>query len=174
MESAQILNKWQNEYGQGTVYKIYETVGGRKEFKAYQTKLRKIDGSVKQFTKKDKEGLIQKIADLIRQIDEGKITVSRPKTTLIQSINYYVHCLEQKRIEGKISQSNFNQKNGNAQKIIDILYKDKNLSDVDIRDWQSSDTLKLMEYFKKRTHDIKFFLIIIYIKCIIDFLSKTR
>jgi len=151
MERTQILNKWQNEYGQGTVYKIYETVNGRKEFKAYQTKLKKLDGSVKQFTKKNKENLIEQIAGLIRQIDEGKIVVPRPKTTLIQSINYYVYCLEEKRGEGKISTSNFNQKNGNAQKIINILYGDDTLSNRDIRDWQSSDTLKLMNYFKKRT-----------------------
>ena len=146
------IQRWQKEYGQGQVYKTYtKDRDGVKRFKNFQTRLKLIDGSVQQITRKKHEDLVVAIASAIKKIDRGEILVPRPKATLPQSISNLIKQYEMARINNRMSQGNFNYKHGLAKKVIKIVCLDDHMACKNIRDWEGSDSAKLVDMFRKQT-----------------------
>tara|TARA_B100001113_G_scaffold353393_1_gene357532 strand:- start:529 stop:1821 length:1293 start_codon:yes stop_codon:yes gene_type:complete len=153
LSKRQIVNQWEKENGQSSIYNIYR----KGEFYGYQTKLKRLDGSVKQITSKDYDKLLKKIEGQLKKIDEGKILVKRPKATIISAIHGYVEELRKqtkvldRQDKPVVSIGNFNYKSGLAKVVMETISKDETLSKKNINSWQGYDMVRVMAVLRERS-----------------------
>ena len=153
LSNRQIVNQWEKENGQSAIYNIYR----KGKFYGYQTKLKRLDGSVKQITSKDYNKLVKKIERQLRKIDEGKILVKRPKATIISAIHCYVEELRKqtkvldRQDKPVVSYQNFNYKGSMAKVVMETISKDEMLSKKNINNWQGYDMVRVMALLRDRS-----------------------
>jgi len=153
LSSKQVVRQWQSEVGQSPIYNIYR----KGKFYGYQTKIKRLDGSVKQLTSKDYNKLIGKIKITLKKIDEGKLLVKRPKATILSCIQSYVEELRKQTLllnrqdKPVVSYQNFNYKSGLAKVVIETIAKDDVLCKKNINSWQGYDMVRVMAILRERS-----------------------